>query len=212
KFPHIGNTEIIIPAEIETASYRETVQEWIVKNTDRSHVIISSPAPQETLNRIFSAGDWEITSHYIDENAGSSRLYAIVCYEPGYRLRDPDREGNSIAGETANMDNNFMKADQQPIPQGGMETFFHYIMNNLKYPEESRVQGIEGKVFVEFVVTKTGDVDQVKVIRGLNIACDEEAKRVVNQSPDWTPGYKDGQPVDVRMVLPITFQLNEKLN
>jgi TonB family protein len=196
KFPVIENVQIITPAEISPASYRRTVSEWIEKNADKSFVILSSPSPQISMNSIYSVGDWVIPSHYIDENEGSSMLYAIASYEPGFRLNKPEQEEI------------FTQADTPPTPQDGIDSFFQFVMKNLRYPEEARMKGIEGKVFVEFVVTESGSVDQVKVIRGLHPACDAEAMKVISESPDWIPGYKDGKPVNVKMVLPLTFALN----
>jgi protein TonB len=63
-------------------------------------------------------------------------------------------------------------------------------------------------VYVQFVVDKSGNITQVEVIRGIGAGCDEEAERVVKASPKWKPGKQRGQPVRVRMVLPITFKLN----
>ncbi len=67
--------------------------------------------------------------------------------------------------------------------------------------------GIEGKVFVEFVVDKDGTITNVKAIKGIGAGCDEEAKRVIEGAPKWSPGKQRGRPVKVRMILPITFKL-----
>ena len=69
--------------------------------------------------------------------------------------------------------------------------------------------GIEGRVFVQFVVDKDGSVSDVKVVKGIGAGCDEEAERVLKLSPKWSPGKERGRSVKVRMVLPIIFKLNE---
>lgn len=104
----------------------------------------------------------------------------------------------------------YNEVDIIPEPEGGIKGFFQYVMKNLKYPEEARNQGIEGKVLVEFVIKNNGEVSDVKVIQGIDPACDEEAKRVISNSPVWTPGIKDGKNVNVKMILPITFKLEGK--
>jgi periplasmic protein TonB len=101
----------------------------------------------------------------------------------------------------------FMIVENQPTPMGGMETFFEYIQKNLKYPEQARKLGIEGKVFVEIIVGPDGKLTHVKAVKGIGGGCDEEAVRVISNSPKWQPGLQDGKAVNVKMMLPITFKL-----
>ena len=98
--------------------------------------------------------------------------------------------------------------DDYPQYAGGKGELVKYIGESVKYPKEAAQAGISGKVFVEFYVDKNGAVTDAKVIKGIGSGCDEEALRVVRSMPDWEPGQKDGEPVNVKMVLPITFQLN----
>ena len=78
----------------------------------------------------------------------------------------------------------------------------------MKYPSQAQRMGLEGKVFIEFVVGRDGSIADVKVLRGIGAGCDEEAIRVLKKSPNWSPGKQRGRPVRQRMVLPITFKLN----
>lgn len=91
--------------------------------------------------------------------------------------------------------------------KGGMAGFYAYVQKNLKYPSQAQRMGMEGKVFVEFVVGKDGGITDVKVLRGIGAGCDEEAIRVLKKSPSWSAGRQRGRPVRQRMVLPITFRL-----
>ncbi|MCC5928526.1 MAG: energy transducer TonB [Cyclobacteriaceae bacterium] len=102
----------------------------------------------------------------------------------------------------------FTIVEQQPVPVGGMSTFYKYIGEHLRYPTRAARQGIEGRVFVQFVVERDGSLTDVQVVRGIGGGCDEEAVRVVQGAPKWEPGRQRGRPVRVRMVLPILFQLN----
>jgi protein TonB len=88
-----------------------------------------------------------------------------------------------------------------------MEDFYKYVSKNIEYPKQARRMGIEGKVFVQFVVDKDGSLSDVKVIKGIGAGCDEEAIRVLKESPKWTPGKQRGRPVRVRMSLPIFFKI-----
>ncbi len=101
----------------------------------------------------------------------------------------------------------FTIVEDQPQPKGGMAAFYEYIGKKLKYPAQARRMGIEGKVFVEFVVDKDGTITDVKAIKGIGAGCDEEAIRVIQSSPKWNAGKQRGRPVKVRMILPITFKL-----
>lgn len=92
--------------------------------------------------------------------------------------------------------------------KGGIGAFYKYVQNNMRYPSQAQRMGLEGKVFVEFVVGKDGRITDVKVLRGIGAGCDEEAIKVLRNSPVWSAGRQRGRPVRQRMVLPITFKLN----
>lgn len=97
--------------------------------------------------------------------------------------------------------------DVQPRPEGGMKEFYKYINQNLQYPEDARMARIEGKVFVMFMIDKTGAITNVRVVKGIGESCDAEAARVIQNSSKWSIPKKNGKPVKVRMILPITFKL-----
>ncbi len=80
-----------------------------------------------------------------------------------------------------------------------------YIAENTVYPEEAKNKGLEGKVFINFLVSKTGEVQDVKVARGVDPLLDNEAIRVVQSMPKWKPGSQRGKPVEVRFTLQISF-------
>jgi len=101
----------------------------------------------------------------------------------------------------------FIIVEESPVPIGGMAAFYQYVFNNIKYPEQALSLKIEGRVFIQFVVGKDGNLTDIKVIRGIGGGCDEEAIRVVKGAPRWKPGKQRGKPVKVKMVLPITFKI-----
>lgn len=106
-----------------------------------------------------------------------------------------------------NVDEIFLVVEESATPQGGMQAFYEYVGKKLKYPAQARRMGIEGKVFVEFVINRDGSIQDVKAIKGIGAGCDEEAVRVIQSAPSWKPGKQRGKPVRQRMVLPITFKL-----
>jgi len=101
----------------------------------------------------------------------------------------------------------FDVVENSPEFPGGMEAWNQYLSKNLKYPTQARRMGIEGTVYVVFVVNTDGSVQDVELLRGIGGGCDEEALRVVSGAPKWSPGKQRGRPGRVRMRLPIRFKL-----
>ena len=97
--------------------------------------------------------------------------------------------------------------ETQPEPIGGLSAFYQHVAKQMKYPNQARRMGVEGKVYVQFVIDKIGKLTDVHAIKGIGAGCDEEAVRVIKNAPDWSPGKQRGRPVKVRMILPITFKL-----
>jgi TonB family protein len=101
----------------------------------------------------------------------------------------------------------YIETEINPTYPGGMEALKNYLMATVQYPEEARKKGIEGKVYVQFVITKDGKITDAIIKRGVNEALDKEALRVVNTFPDWTPGIQGGKAVNAQVTLPIEFKL-----
>lgn len=92
-------------------------------------------------------------------------------------------------------------------PADGIAQFYKYLADHIKYPSQARRMGVEGRVFVQFVINTDGTLTDLQVIKGIGAGCDEEAVRVLTSAKPWTPGTQRGVPVRQRMVLPITFHL-----
>ncbi|KAF5057226.1 hypothetical protein DSECCO2_358990 [anaerobic digester metagenome] len=91
---------------------------------------------------------------------------------------------------------------------GGDEALVEYMSKNIHYPAQDREIGLQGKVYVSFVVEKTGEISQVKLERGIGGQCDGEALRVVKNMPSWIPGKNGlGRPVRVKLTMPVNFIL-----
>jgi TonB family protein len=102
----------------------------------------------------------------------------------------------------------FTVVEEMPVFPGGPEAMMKFISNNIQYPEKARKEGIQGRVYVNFIIEKDGSVSSAKVLRGIGGGCDEEALRVVEMMPDWTPGKQRGQAVRVSFNLPVKFLLD----
>ncbi len=94
-----------------------------------------------------------------------------------------------------------------PEPVGGLAAFYNFIGSNIQYPQTARNQGIEGKVFVVFVIDTDGSIGDVEILKGVSPDIDQEALRVLQNAPNWKAGMQNDAPVKVRMRLPITFKL-----
>ncbi len=101
----------------------------------------------------------------------------------------------------------FTIVEEMPAFPGGDTKLFEFLQKNIKYPPIARENGIQGRVYVTFVVDKEGKIKDAKVIRGIGGGCDEEALRVVRAMPDWKIGKQNGRPVAVQYNLPINFTL-----
>ncbi|MEO0312739.1 MAG: hypothetical protein RIQ89_2396 [Bacteroidota bacterium] len=101
----------------------------------------------------------------------------------------------------------FLVVEEMPEFPGGQEKMYDYIYKNFKYPAMARENGIQGRVYVTFVVDKDGDVKDAKVARGIGGGCDEEALRVIKSMPNWKPGKQNGRNVMVQYSIPINLTL-----
>ncbi len=99
-------------------------------------------------------------------------------------------------------------ADEMPEFEGGVVGLMRYVKQNISYPSVAREIGIEGIVYVSFVVNESGNVESAKVMKGIGYGCDEEVIRVVGKMPRWKKaGRNAGHPVKVRFNIPVAFKL-----
>jgi protein TonB len=101
----------------------------------------------------------------------------------------------------------FTVVESYPEFPGGEAALYNFLGKNLRYPDMAKETGISGKVYVTFIVEKDGSITDVKLARGIGGGCDEEALRVVNLMPKWTPGKQRGIPVRVRYIFSVRFTL-----
>jgi protein TonB len=142
----------------------------------------------------------------VDNNSDAEEL------DPFSSEGDPD-----LAITPVNYDVESEDGDSEPIPfvfledkpefPGGMDEMFKFIARNVKYPSVCQELGIEGVVYVSFVIDKTGKVTNVQLMRGVDKNLDAEALRVVALMPDWKPGKQRNVPVRVAFNMPVRFKL-----
>jgi TonB family protein len=103
----------------------------------------------------------------------------------------------------------FTIVDEPAGPIEGMTAFYKNIAKNLSYPKQARTAGIEGKVYVEFIVNTNGKIAETNVLKGIGAGCDVQALKVVTNSPNWIPAKHNGKIVRQKIVLPISFKLQK---
>jgi protein TonB len=101
----------------------------------------------------------------------------------------------------------FQIVEEMPSFPGGDVKLMEYIAKNIKYPQIARESGIQGRVFIGFVVEPDGSISNVKLLRGIGGGCDEEAMRVIKSLPKWKPGKQRGKAVRVSYQIPVNFKL-----
>jgi TonB family protein len=120
-------------------------------------------------------------------------------------------QGKLLSGEStdeANVTVNYTKAFAEPEFKGGINSFYRYLSRNVHYPPNCQRMGIQGVVFLNFVIEKDGSLNGVKVINYVNEELGAEAVRVLKQSPLWVPGMRKGRKVSVVYTVPVSFALS----
>jgi len=110
--------------------------------------------------------------------------------------------------QPADEDRVFVVVEEQAQFPGGEEARLSFLQTNLRYPAKARAAGIQGIVFVSFVVEKDGSITNPHILRGIGHGCDEEVIRIVEAMPNWIPARHRGQAVRVQFTMPVRFVLN----
>jgi periplasmic protein TonB len=118
-------------------------------------------------------------------------------------------EGNVVIDEKPKEEQIYTFVEQQPEFPGGIDAMNKYIHDKLRYPVEATENNISGRVILQFVVEKNGQVTDINVVRDPGGGCGAEAIRVVKSMPSWKAGKQNGQAVRVKFFLPINFTLQQ---
>ena len=110
----------------------------------------------------------------------------------------------------AKADNVFDEVDEMPQFPGGMAGMMQYLSQNIRYPQDAREAGAQGRVIVSFIVEKDGSISNAKVAKPTYSSLDDEALRVISGMPKWTPGKQNGEAVRVKYSFPVSFRLGSK--
>ncbi|TPE45208.1 energy transducer TonB [Pontibacter mangrovi] len=127
--------------------------------------------------------------------------------DPDAPLDLGDIDGTSDIVAEVVEDKPYTYVEQMPTFPGGEMEMMKYLGKNIRYPAAAQRAGVEGLVVLSFVVSKTGEISDIQVVKNLGAGTDEEAVRVVKTMPKWTPGKQNGRAVPVRYTLPVRFTI-----
>lgn len=151
-------------------------------------------------NLLAKATEGQVLTSFGTEN-GTSENFSVSTPPPPPHPEDTSEEMRFDPDQV------FEVVEDQPEPRGGMDAFYEFVGQRLRYPEEAQAAGIEGRVFIQFVVDRQGNVSEVKSVKGLGYGLDEAAEDMIRETK-WEPGTQKGRPVKVRMIMPVMFKLS----
>jgi len=154
--------------------------------------------------------DESSTTEQVSDQADESKSYDTLQDVQEEKAVFTDVEGKSSKTPQEVWDDKpvFTVVEEMPTFQGGdVNVFRNWVQKNVKYPEEAAREGIQGKVFVMFLVDNEGSVQDVTILRGVDPSLDAEVIRVVESSPVWVPGKQKGVVVPVKYSITVNFQL-----
>lgn len=172
---------------------------------------------QQQFTEVIVKKDEEVTQQIVDQSKlqedtrdistinveGEADLRAAITSEVRTTVVEPEKPKPVEENKVYDLAN----VEQKPSFKGGDAALFKWLSEHVNYPAAAAEDGASGTVQVQFVVSKTGQVTKVKIVRGKHPALDKEAMRVVKEMPAWNPGRQNGQPVDVSYILPVKFTL-----
>ena len=130
-------------------------------------------------------------------------LLIIVIAPASANAQDKREKTTQTRKDTTTDDKIYEVCEQIPIYEGGDAALLKYLGENLKYPDNTKDRGVQGRLVIGFIVEKDGSLTDVKVLRPVDIDLDAEVLRLVKGMPKWIPGRQNGKRVRVRYLLPI---------
>jgi len=224
-----GNFPIILKQGVTYRFYLV----WNNENNNlKNNVVLTRENKENILEELVPIKIFKGKDHsyfdYFCENTGAykfgvSNYVSSVKYAVGLCLLKMDEsftndrkkveivEFYSTDKQDSSKKNYFVVVEEMPkFNNGGIDQAREYIAKNIQYPAIAKNNGIEGKVFVSFVVESNGKVSNIKIVRSVDPSLEKEAIRVIESMPDWTPGKQRGKNIPVQLTLPIVFSLNDK--
>lgn len=157
-------------------------------------------------------GNYSLNVNFLLSGHGSDNKKGQSVSIPNYqKLSDINIVASLNSSSTANNNEkvfDFVSIEKQPEFPGGIRKFYEYLGKSINYPKMALENNVQGKVFLSFIVEKDGSLTGVQITRGLGSGTDEEAMRVISESPKWNPGISEGRAVRVKYNINVNFSLN----
>jgi TonB family protein len=193
-------------AYLQNGNYEEAVKEFdkalSLLETDVDAYFNRGIAKFRMRDTLQACRDWSAAAHFRD----TSVYKMIDKYCSGVIVY----KGDSVPVAKARIrdtSNVYDVVDVMPEFSGGQAAMMQFISENTRYPADAKKKGIQGRVYVSFIITSSGEVTDPIILRGVGGGLDEESLRVVMLMPRWTPGRLNGLPVSVKCNMPINFTL-----
>lgn len=183
-----------------------------IKPLAYNHVITDSKAFATMINEAFVYAKIHYENYQFREKDPEKQLL------PPIPMEVEEEEDEQIVIEVPPIDIPDQEDEKDPDPivdypdkdasfPGGLDAMKAFLAENIKYPETALENGVQGRVYIQFVVYKDGSFDTIKILRGVSKEIDEEAKRVIGLMPDWIPAEVKGEPVNAWVRIPLSFKL-----
>jgi len=202
--------EQIVEESNQQLEYSDEVEAALVELSmqypDQEFTVVETKIENEESIRLLQSYDPEqITHMFVNEDGDEKSVVMIVnkssdLFEKSIEIQEATYEQGR--------DGVFTITDETASFPGGLDAYYEYLGKELTYPEQAKKLGVEGRVFVEFVIETDGSIGNAKVVKGIGAGCDAEALRVIKESPKWIPGKVNGKPVRQRMIHNIAFNLS----
>ncbi len=161
----------------------------------------------------FTAMKRDTNTYLIDTLAYGNYKQKNSCIQVKYKKNDLKERKETIEikdgsfvwrGMTFKKEIHFVKVEEMPSFPGGNGALMEYLSKNLKYPEETKEKGLQGRTIVRFTVKADGTLHYIQVLRSVDPALNRECARLIKSMPTWNPGKQNGHPVDVDYVIPFS--------
>jgi periplasmic protein TonB len=183
---------------VVTDNWETVGEDLFIKNTV---IVDTKPAPKPVSIPVINIVDNDDpVGDPFDFDMGIKPEDEIPVYIPPVSVELKDE--NSLPDDTP-----FVSVQIMPEYPGGIDALKAFLASKINFPENAARAGIEGTVYVYFVVERDGTVSNIKTLRGINDECDEEAERVIGLLPKWKPGVQQGKSVRVSFTIPVGFKL-----
>ena len=191
-------TSTDVNVDLEAAEEEVAVEEEIIPITRQEEVKPPPPPPPpavaDILNIVEDDVELDLELEIMDTEMNQD---AMVDFTAVYEVPEETREDGEI----------FMIVEEIPEFPGGEGELQKYLASSVRYPVIAQENGIQGRVYIQFVINQRGEVTNVTILRGVDPSLDREAVRVVEAMPKWKPGKQRNRPVRVSYTVPINFVL-----